>query len=266
MNAVQSAYYRRLISLIEKIRRDIDALIIPLAEQLEPQYVTRDGATFDGWGDDVASTLDKIINKYRSNYYQTLIKNISSDFVTSALAYVDRKNKRSFGIDVYGNSQQITQYLEGATAQNARLIQSIPENYLSQVSNIVLGNMRAGLRSSEIVEQLTRQFDITKRRAKFIARDQTAKVNGEISKQRQIDAGFEYFKWIDADDSRVRHRHRVIANAETEYGTGVYKWSDLPLSDDGVKIQPGSDYNCRCIARPWAKSKVDKWQKEHGNK
>jgi len=262
MNAIQAAYYKRLMSLIEKVRRDIDLAIIPLIEKYEEQYATSmDGVTFDGWGDSISDAINLILDKYRNGFYKSLVNDIASQFVTSALAYADRKNKRSFGIDVYQNSPKIRQYLEAATAQNSQLIQSIPEQYLNQVSNIVLGNMRAGLRSSEIISQLTEQYGITKRRAKFIARDQTAKVNGEISKQRQIDAGYEYFQWIDAHDSRVRHRHKVIATAKTQYGTGVYRWDDLPLSEKGERIQPGSDYNCRCIAKPMSTSKVEKHMK-----
>ena len=84
----------------------------------------------------------------------------------------------------------------------------------------------------------------------MIARDQTSKINGELAEKQQKGAGFEYFQWIDSDDSRVRHRHSEIANKVTAYGKGIYRWDDLPLSDKGVPIKPGSDYQCRCIARP----------------
>ena len=40
-----------------------------------------------------------------------------------------------------------------------------------------------------------------------------------------------------------------IANADVGYGKGIYRFDDLPLSSDGSPIQPGSDYNCRCIMR-----------------
>jgi SPP1 gp7 family putative phage head morphogenesis protein len=110
--------------------------------------------------------------------------------------------------------------------------------------------MRIGLRPSEIAKSLTEKYGIAQRHAKFIARDQAAKVNGEITKQRQLDAGFVAFRWLDADDSRVRHRHREIANADIGMGKGVYLWSDLPMGEEGVPIQPGSTYNCRCVSRP----------------
>lgn len=74
-----------------------------------------------------------------------------------------------------------------------------------------------------------------------------------------MDAGAEYFLWVDAHDQRVRHRHKEIANADVGFGKGVYRFDDMPLSDDGTPIQPGSDYNCRCIMRFVRNSVVEKY-------
>jgi len=238
------SYNVQLQKVVRAVKRDIDAQIVPLLKTLAPQYVQ------DGWADTINVVIQQLLAKWTSPLARHAANQIASSFVNTAFKASEGKQKRSLGIDQFSNSVQMKETLQAATMQNARLITSIPAQYLEQVSNVVMGNMRQGMRPSAIESELMDQFGITKRRAKFIARDQTAKVQGELTKQRQIDAGYQYFKWIDSEDQRVRHRHHEIATATTPYGVGVYRWTKLPLSDNGQPIQPGSDYNCRCTAIP----------------
>lgn len=244
MLRVGSEYNTELQKLVLRIRKDVQALLLPAIEESVPEY------TADAWPQRIQDIIDRLRLMYSMPTFNYLASQIASKFVRSSLDFADRKNK-SFGIEVFnGNSTKLNNYLEAATIQNANLIKSIPQKYLDDVANTVQTGMRAGVMPSSIAKELTEKFGIAERRAKFIARDQAAKVNGEITKQRQIDAGFVAFRWVDADDSRVRHRHRQIANADVGMGKGVYLWSDLPIGDEGTPIQPGMSYNCRCIARP----------------
>lgn len=238
MLRVGSEYNTELQKIVLRIKKDVQALLLPAIEESVPEY------TADAWPQRIQEIIDRLRLMYSMPTFNYLASQIASRFVRSALDFADRKN-RGFGIEVFnGESTKLNAYLEAATIQNANLIKSIPQRYLDDVANTVQTGMRAGVLPRAIAKELTEKFGVAERRAKFIARDQAAKVNGEITKQRQIDAGYEYLKWIDADDSRVRHRHREIANKETPYGLGVYKWTELPLSDDGTPIQPGQDYNC----------------------
>lgn len=242
MKQVGISYNVQLQKVVRAVKRDIDAQIVPLLKTLAPQYVQ------DGWADTINVVIQQLLVKWTSPLARHAANQIAASFIKTAFKASEGKQKRSLGFDQFSNSVQMKETLQAATVQNARLITSIPAQYLEQVSNIVMGNMRQGMRPSAIESELMTQFGVTKRRAKFIARDQTAKVQGELTKQRQIDAGYQYFKWIDSEDQRVRHRHHEIATAMTPYGEGVYRWTKLPLSDSGQPIQPGSDYNCRCTA------------------
>lgn len=234
-------YNAKLQRMVRAIKRDIDSQIVPLVRSLAPEYVTDSATpTHDGWGDIIAQAIRSLLAKWTDQRAQAAARSIAGDFVQA----VDGRAKRTLGIDVYTGNQQLNDYLQAATLQNAQLIESIPTQYLAQVSNIVMGNMRAGLRPSAIVDTLQQQFGVTQRRAKMIARDQTAKVNGEISSKRQQAAGYSYFRWVTSKDERVRDRHQEIAEKVTRYGKGVYRWDNPPLSDKGEPIIPGSDYQC----------------------
>ena len=264
MLRVGSEYNTELQRLVVRIKKDVQALLLPVIEQEAVNYLadSEEGSRFyfrDGWADRVQAVLDRLNLMYSMPWFSILANQVASKFVRASVDFVDKQHKRNFGIDVYNDSPKMQDYLRAATIQNVKLIESIPKHYMENVMNTVYQGMRNGVMPRNIAMELNQKFGVESRHAKFIARDQAAKINGEISKRRQEAAGFEYFLWLDADDSRVRHRHRVIANADVGYGNGVYRWDDLPKSSAGETIQPGSDYQCRCIARPQRTSVIEKY-------
>lgn len=256
--AAGRTYNAQLQKLVRAIRQDINEEIIPLIRSLEPQYIG-DSAVFDGWAPDIAAVFERVAAKWASPTFIGAAKSVAGSFVSAMGVQNSKRFARSvgsIGLDVFGDSQKLSDILEASIADNTRLIKTIPAQYLTQVESIVMANMKSGLRPSAIVKQLQEQFGVTKRRAAVIARDQTSKANGELSKQRQEDAGFEFFRWLDSDDSRVRHRHEVIANADVGYGKGVYRWDSPPKNAKGIPIIPGQEINCRCVPQAMTNRQV----------
>lgn len=250
MKQTEIAYYRKLKQLAKLVREDVDAEIVPLLKQLAPEYMA------DAWPDVIAATLRRLIARWSSPFAQQQAEQIAREFVTTS-AGDNTRRAQSFGIDLYGGNDQLQDYLRAAAFQNAQLIKSIPAQYLEQVGNIVMGNMRQGMRPSYIEAELVKQFGVTQRRAKLIASDQTAKIQGEMNRIRQTGSGLEYFKWVTAQDERVRHSHVAVAKRDVGYGEGVFRWSDLPVVD-GQPTFPGQPINCRCIARPVTAAQVER--------
>ena len=227
-------YNTALQKIVREIKKDIDEQLIPVLRAEQRNY------TADSWFDRIQVVLDRLRNKWNSPQFASIATQIASKFVTS----VDGRVEKNFGLDVYGDDAQLQTIIDMSVFDNTRLIKTIPEQYLSQVESIVVTNTRAGNRSSAMVTALTEQFGVRSRHAKFIARDQTAKVNSAIATERMTSAGYEFFEWRTSRDSRVRDRHRSIANKVTEYGKAVYRFDNPPLSDKGVPILPGTDYQC----------------------
>jgi SPP1 gp7 family putative phage head morphogenesis protein len=251
-------YAVELKKLVRAISADIDAYIIPTVRSLAPEYA-RDSAieVNDTWVDILTAAMKYVRNKWSSPQFQLLADTVARRFIQTANQSNRSRNEKSMGINIYADSQVLNDYVQASVVDNTRLITSIPEQYLTQVESIVLTNVRAGGRPSAIAKSLQQQFGITERRAKMIARDQTAKVNGDLNRMRQMSAGFPYFEWMDSDDERVRDRHRYLTDHVTAYGRGIYRWDNPPLSDKGVPIIPGIDYQCRCVARPVSQEEVD---------
>lgn len=271
MDAIGIQYNAKLQRLVRRIKKDVDGHLMPLIRRLAREYVqdsegtTPSSAritTTDAWSDQILALMRFLFDRWRSEPVNAGARRIAEEFVRSALKRSERDMKRSAGIDIFSGSEKMRDYLKASVQQNVQLIQSIPQKYLEEVETLVMANMRAGMRPGYIERALQEQFGVTSRRAKFIARDQTGKIQGELAEKQQKDAGFEYFQWLDSHDQRVRHRHREIANKVTAYGPGVYKWSNLPLSSDGTPIKPGQDYNCRCVAIPVSARKVERYRSE----
>jgi SPP1 gp7 family putative phage head morphogenesis protein len=260
-------YNAQLQKLVRAIKKDINEKIVPLIKSLEPQYIGDSKANIellgsarlpvhDSWSDDIMALFANLKSKWSSPAFAGASKDVASIFVKA----MNVQNRNRFakavkpigvtGIDVFGDSPKLQDILSASIADNSRLITTIPEQYLNQVQSIVVSNMRSGLRPSAIVKQLSKQFGISQRRAALIARDQTSKANGELSKQRQEDTGFKFFKWKTSEDVRVRDDHDDISDEDIGFGKGVYKWDDPPKNEGGIPIIPGSEINCRCVAIP----------------
>ncbi|MFV2058853.1 MAG: phage minor head protein [Thiohalomonadales bacterium] len=255
------SYNAELQKLVKAVKGDIDNDIVSVLRSLEHQY-TGDSIVNDSWVDIIIAAFEKIAAKWTSFGFLEAAKQSSKKFIKA----IDDRNRNKYaqsikvvgvtGLDVFGDSPALQDILSSSIAENVQLIKTIPTQYLSQVQTIVMTNMRSGLRPSSIVKQLSTQYGVSQRRAAVIARDQTSKANGMLSKQRQEDTGFEYFKWVDSDDVSVRRTHEKIANDDIGYGKGVYKWSEPPKNDKGEQIIPGSEINCRCISAPVTSKQV----------
>lgn len=250
MNMIGIQYNAKLQRLVKQIKADIAKEVVPLVRQLAPEYTQDAVATTDAWSDLISNAMSFLFSKWQNERVSAGASRIAGEFVQSSLKKSERDLKKSAGIDVFSGNSVLQDYLKASAQQNAQLIKSIPAKYLEEVQTLVMANMRSGMRPGYIEKALQEQFGVTQRRARFIARDQAGKIQGELAEKQQRGVGFEYFGWEDSDDERVRHWHHDLATRVTAYGVGVYRWDNLPLGPKGTPIKPGSDYACRCIPRP----------------
>lgn len=96
-----------------------------------------------------------------------------------------------------------------------------------------------GWSEHKIGREISAQFGVATNRARFVARDRVGSLNAEEARVKQTGLGFTHYRWISADDSRVRPEHREL------HGT-VRAWTD-PHPTEG---HPGDAYGCRCVAIP----------------
>lgn len=154
----------------------------------------------------------------------------------------------TLGIDIredYYLGDFYIEQLERWVEYNVGLIKTIPQNTLGDMRDIIYDGYTAGMTTTAISKEIRKSYMVTRKKALLLARDQIAKLNSDIQRAQQEDAGITEYIWDDCKDERVRASHRKLDGHK-------FSWRDPPVVDEktGRRCNPGQDYNCRCIGRP----------------
>ena len=244
--SAERGYIAALLNIIKLIRDDINAMLLPeLGRISRASGVRRDGVREDV--SDVEAILEGIEGNITARINNTHLRGLSELITryrnqTSSFSRQQtiRQMRRMLGVDAFPTEAALQAQMDLYLANNVKEIKSLSGDYVGKVMSSVRRHVQAGNRPSLIEKDLKKQFNITANKAKLIARDQTNKLNGNLTQMRQTDLGIEEYTWRTSRDEIVRPTHRVKEG-------NVYRWDDPP-ADTG---HPGEDYQCRCSAEPY---------------
>lgn len=243
--AAERSYAAALGEIVREAGKDILEEFLP---QLD--YLTRlagirsDGARADQ--EDISTIINTIVGKLKIKLDNQRLRDLSSlvegyfnSTAEFSRAQTFRQIRRAIGVDAMAPEPQLLMMLESWRDESVSLITRVTQNQIDDVADIVRRQVRQGNRPGLIGEAIQERLGISERRARFIARDQTAKLNGQLTQMRQSNLGIEEYIWRTSRDERVRASH-------LEKEGQKFRW-DSPPFDTG---HPGQDYNCRCTAEP----------------
>ena len=144
-------------------------------------------------------------------------------------------------IDLFGNEPWLLDQLAAYNRQISSLIKSLSEEQVSKISGAVLRAMQSGDSWKDVSQEIQKGIGICERRANLIARDQIGKLNGALTRHRQLDVGITQYVWRTSMDERVRPTHKANEGK-------VFSWRNAPANTG--HNHPGGDYQCRCTAEP----------------
>jgi SPP1 gp7 family putative phage head morphogenesis protein len=237
---IERRYRTALIEILKNIEDQTRKIIFPHLEGLvqERDYIMKT----DSW----AESADRIIETMKVSVGasgQILPGSLAGDIGQKTADWNDRQWRRQLrtvlGIDVLQREQWLQPMLTSFTKENVGLIKSITDKSVSDIEGMVQRGISSGQRFTKIRDQIEEQFDVNRRRATLIARDQVSKLNGQITMARQKASGIEHYIWRTSMDERVRPSHAEKEGME-------FSW-DNPPEDTG---NPGEDIQCRCTAEP----------------
>lgn len=150
--------------------------------------------------------------------------------------------KSSLSIDLHSvvREEDLFEYLRDVSSRNANLIKSLKNDTVKDIRRIVFEAKMDGRSFKKVSRELADRFDISVKRARLIAEDQTNKLNADLNRIRQEQAGVDSYLWQHSGDQRVRSRHRAINGRK-------YKWGESTDAEAG--LPPGQPVRCRCTAR-----------------
>ena len=138
--------------------------------------------------------------------------------------------------------------IQATVEQNVALIKSIPQQCLGRVEVIVMQSVQNGRGLHEVVEELQKQFHVTKKRAKFIATDQNSKAMAALNRARYLELGLQEAVWMHSGGGKHPRPTHVKAGRDKVRFNIAEGWHDPDPKVD-KKIQPGELINCRCQCR-----------------
>lgn len=211
----------------------------------------------------ITAKLSRAIQKVASMSFADIASRLSFGLVNRANQQNKEQTQRTyneaFGIDLTGmlGDEAIRADLDKAVKDNVDLIESIKNDFINDIGAEVFGNLKNGGRHENLTASIRERGKVSKSRAKFIARDQTAKLNAALTESRSRALGLDLYEWGGAGDERERDSHSVLNGM-------LCKYSDSTVySDDGGKTwkkrksigayegNPGTDYQCRCVPLPY---------------
>jgi SPP1 gp7 family putative phage head morphogenesis protein len=212
-------------------------------EQIEPAYAAeraammRDGLTLDVSGEDIGRLLGML-----REFVRRLFATAEAPYRITAEAEASRHTDRfasaaraALSVDVKAMlaREDLDGALELAAQRNAALIANLGEDISGRIAATVTTALANGVPNRELSRRIGDQFGIVGRRADLIARDQIAKLNSDLNRLRQTQAGVYSYRWSTSRDERVRLTHRANEGRE-------FRW-DRPPAATG---HPGADVNC----------------------
>jgi len=244
--AAERGYTAALLRIVRAIAKDIRDELTP--ERLA--YMLRMAGTAPSLDhadqSDVATLIDttegQLLLKLDNEHLRNLTGLVEQYFQMTARhgrRQLIRQIRRAISIDAMAPEPALDAMMDLWVKEGHRLITKMSEDQITDTMNIARRGIRAGDRPGLIAEKIRAKTGIAERKARLIARDQTNKLHGQMTKMRHEALGIESYIWRTSRDERVRPSHMIKEGVE-------FRWDDPPY-DTG---HPGEQIQCRCTSEP----------------
>lgn len=207
------------------------------------------GSSVKARTDNLFSELTRL-RKYWDEYFDTFAKKLAEQasdewYEENATAWSGKLKRAGFDIRMQLTPSQKL-ILRTKVQENVSLIKSIQQDYHKDVEGIVLRSFAAGRDLKTMSDEIRSKGDVSKRRAAFIARDQSNKATAQMNAARQRELGIDRAVWIHSSAGKEpRPKHVTAGRERWEFDPNV----GIDFGDGFGFVRPGEAINCRCISR-----------------
>lgn len=195
---------------------------------------------------EVSSTLSEL--KEDTKLFAEITANRYVESVDiSAKAKTNRSVEHALGVDpkLLFTSDKVKGKITTAISENVSLIKGLGDDIYKKIDSIVNISTTEGAGAGQIYKELLSIEEMTSKRAKLIAYDQTRKITQQLSRQRMQDAGITHFEWLHSGGGIPRKEHK-------ELNGKIFPIDDPPVIDkkNNIKGYPSQLINCKCQMIP----------------
>lgn len=233
LNKVNENIYKVLKSFAENSGKDREKFDKNEIEKLI-KTLTRYSKTLESWA---KKKVQEIIKNFSYEDWQAW-KKLSRE-IGKGLAYEISQTK---------TGEILKRYMD----DNVKLITSLPLNAAERVHKIASKGLLEGRRAESLMKDILETYNVSKSRAKLIARTEISRISTGLIKARSERIGVDWFIWDSVGDYVTRYSHKMMDGV-------LCRWSDPPNPEalypkKGVKpygnYLPGATFNCRCYPDP----------------
>lgn len=247
---VQADYYSAILKTLEESRRLVERDVLDAMRRLVAE---RQDAMHHDAPEDFSRTIEGVRLELAGILDNATLEEVARGASAATLEtnrrLTARQLKSVLGVDVLAGDPPLEALLQIFNTENVSLIKTIHSKYFEEIEALTFRNWRRGLRPSEIEDEIRDRFDVSKARARVIARDQTNKLNGQLTEARHNDLGIRQYRWRNSQDERVRGRpdgqYPKARPSHWAREGKIYRWDKPPEGG-----HPGEAVQCRCWAEP----------------
>lgn len=261
---IEREWAAALDAIMAQMAADVRQSIIPALPSIETQARLEQGRTDGQRADAWTDTVDQLIAGLRigldPRIETTRVKAIDIGQRTSLWNNKEWQKilRRTVGVGLLTEEPGLKTQLDLFVKTNANLITSLQADAIKNIQGKIERGFATGRRHTDIAKEIREEFQVSKSRARLIARDQVSKLNGRLTQMRQEQAGISKYIWQTSEDIRVRVTHNPMDGKVGRWDdASVYATISEPdkfLARSGinaVELHPGEDFQCRCFAEPF---------------
>lgn len=245
--ALERQYTSSISSFLQKRWKAYAAIAVPMMvpredalEDLEPEPGTNGPAI--GGIVNIAGTIDKFNKKELQAFKEIAIGEAFAE-----------------------DEPWVKNVIDSWSREQVTLITKASQDMLDTVARRIREGVKAGKSARKVTALINADLPgISYRRARIIARDQTAKLNSALTQGRMADAGIETYIWSTSEDERVRGNPtglypKALPSHYVMNGK-ICRWDDptvwlengewVKRAGDAPYFHPGMAIMCRCVAIP----------------
>jgi SPP1 gp7 family putative phage head morphogenesis protein len=246
---LEMEYTRKLEALIEAMHKSIMWWVLAGYKANTPNTVM-------ALDDSSAVQLEKIIKRltrYWQKHFNEAAKKLGRYFAKKSTQQTDNSLEsilKASGFAIkFKTSPAQNDVLQATTKANVALITNMSQQHLKEITGMVMRSVQTGRDIGGLAKDLEERFDMTKKRARFIARDQNNKATAAITKVRQNELGIDEADWLHSHAGKVPRPTHVAMNGK-RYKVNQGMWDkDADGKGKGRYVYPGELINCRCVPR-----------------
>lgn len=269
--AIEKQYERWIRSIMKRFTTLANQQIRPfLSIWVQEQKALYDSAEDrqDAWERDLALVtgslyaLDRLI--FEENEDNTLAMISGFGFAIDGFnrKQWNRQTTRILGTPYLAPEPWRQPAINAWSRRNFTLVRSLEQRYITNLNTLVSDAIQNNVGWRDVQRQINGlNRNLTGWQSERLARDQTGKLNGRLTEERQQEIGVDTYIWSTAADERVRGNpsgpYKSAVPSHYEMSQKICRWDDPTKYWNGKswinrvgkmpKVHPGSAILCRCV-------------------